>query len=118
MMGIYDQGLSYVANKFKPNIINGTGMDFSKIYGLIDSGRPVVVWTSVNLKDPYEHKSWISDKTGNTITWKRFNHAVVVIGYNDDFIVVSDPIDGKIKYFNKDRFIYCYNFMGRRALYY
>ena len=116
--GIYDQGLAYTANKFKSGIINGTGMDFSQIINLIDNGRPVIVWTSIDLADPYVANSWISDRTGETIYWKRYNHAVVVIGYNEDSIVVSDPINGQIRYFDKQKFINVYDFMGRRALYY
>lgn len=116
--GIYDQGLSVTANKFKSGIINGTGMDFNNIIDLIRSGRPVIVWTSIDLKNSYVSSSWISDKTGDIIYWKRHNHAVVVIGYNDYNIIVSDPINGQIRYFDKDKFISIYEFMGRRALYY
>ena len=116
--GIYDKGLAITANKFKPGIINGTGMEFSKIYSLIDAGRPVVVWTSIDLKDPYVSLTWTADTTGETIKWKRWNHAETGIGYNDDSIIVSDPINGKIRYFNKKKFIMVYDFMGRRALYY
>ena len=116
--GIFDNGLSIVANKFKSGIINGTGMDFSNIYSLINNRRPVIVWTSIDLKDPYVSSYWISDKTGETITWKRYNHALVIIGYDEDNIIVSDPINGQIRYFEKQKFIFVYDFMGRRALYY
>lgn len=116
--GIWNKGLSSVANKFKEGIIDGTGMDFNNIYNLIRDNRPVLVWTTVNLKNTYEKRTWISDSTGETITWKKGNHAVVVIGYNNNQIIVSDPIDGRIKYFNKQAFINIYNYMGRRALYY
>ena len=116
--GIYDQGLAITANKFKDNIINGTGMDFNEIYNLITNNRPVIVWTSIDLKNSSIYKSWISDKTGEIINWKRYNHALVVIGYNESEIVVSDPINGQIRYFDKERFIYMYNYMGRRVIYY
>ena len=116
--GIYDQGLSVVANKYKSGIINGTGMDFNDVFGLIKSGRPVIVWTSIDLSDPYISGNWISDKTGETIYWKRYNHALVVIGYNDFEVIVSDPINGQIRHFDREKFIYVYDFMGRRALYY
>ena len=116
--GIWNKGLSGVANKFKEGIIDGTDMDFNNIYNLIRENRPVLVWTTVNLKNTYETRTWISDSTGEKITWKKGNHAVVVIGYNNNQIIVSDPIDGRIKYFNKQAFINIYNYMGRRALYY
>lgn len=116
--GIWDQGLAITANKFKSGIINGTGMDFNNIIKLIKNNRPVIIWTSINLKNPYVYKSWIYQPTGEIITWKNYNHAVVVIGYTEDEIIVSDPINGKIKSFNKQKFINVYNYMGKRAIYY
>ena len=116
--GIYDKGLASVANKFKSGIINGTGMDFNKIFGLINENRPVLVWTSMDMKKPFVSTKWISEKTGKEIIWKRYNHAVLVIGYNDDSVIVSDPINGRIRYFDRNEFISIYDFMGRKALYY
>lgn len=116
--GIYDKGLVPVANKFKSGIINGTGMDFNQIFGLINENRPILVWTSMDMKKPFVSTKWISEKTGDEIVWKRYNHAVLVIGYNDDSIIVSDPINGRIRYFDRNEFISIYNFMGRKALYY
>ena len=116
--GIWNKGIANVANTFKSNIIDGTGMEFDNIYGLIRENRPVLVWTTVNLNNNYETKTWITESTGEKITWKKGNHVVVIIGYNSNSIIVSDPIDGKIKYFNKYSFINIYNYMGKRVLYY
>ena len=116
--GIWDKGLAKVAENFKPNVINGTGMDFDEILKLVYNDRPVVVWTSINLINPYIANKWIYKETGEQIVWKRFNHAVVVIGYNKDNIIISDPINGKIRYMNRTKFINVYNFMGKRAIYY
>ncbi|MBR5227227.1 MAG: C39 family peptidase [Clostridia bacterium] len=116
--GIWDKGLAITANKFKSGIINGTGMDFSEVLEIVKSNRPVIIWTSIGLKSPRIYKKWIYKETGEIITWKSYNHAVVVVGYSDGKIIVSDPIDGKIKYFDKDNFIYVYNYMGKKAIYY
>ena len=116
--GIWDKGLEITANKFKSPIINGTGMDFSSIIKLIKENRPVIVWTSINLKSPYIAATWTYKKTGEIITWRNYNHAVVVIGYTDNEIIISDPINGQIRYMNKQKFINVYNYMGKRALYY
>lgn len=110
--------MAITANKFKPDVINGTGMEFDTIIKLIKNNRPVIVWTSINLKTPYVHKTWIYKPTGEVITWKNYNHAVVVIGYTENTIIVSDPINGKIRSFDKEKFINVYNYMGKRAIYY
>ena len=116
--GIWDKGLANVANKFKPNVINGTGMDFEDILKLVYNDRPVIVWTSISLIKPYVANKWTDPKTGEQIVWKRFNHAVVVIGYNDNEIIISDPINGKIRYMNRKKFIDVYNFMDKKVIYY
>lgn len=116
--GIWDRGLLAVANGFKAGAINGTGMPFEEIVKLLYRDRPVIVWTSIDLDDPYVLLEWTYPPTGETITWKNYNHAVVVIGYTDDEIIVSDPIDGTVKAFDKAKFIEVYDFMGRRAIFY
>lgn len=116
--GIWDKGLANTANKFKPEIINGTGTDFNNIIKLVKNNRPVIVWTSINLANPYIFKTWIYKPTGEVITWKNYNHAVVVMGYTEDSVIVSDPINGKIRSFNKQKFINVYNYMGKKAIYY
>lgn len=116
--GIWDKGLQITANKFKYPINNGTGMDFKKVIRLVKNNRPVVVWTSIDLINPFIGKSWIYKLTGEIITWKNYNHAVVVIGYTENNVIISDPINGQIRSMNRQTFINVYNYMGRKALYY
>ena len=93
-------------------------MDFQEVIKLVKNNRPVIVWTSINSINPYISKSWIYKPTGETITWKNWNHAVVVIGYTENTIIISDPINGQIRNMNRQTFINIYNFMGKKALYY
>lgn len=116
--GIWDRGLRSVAESFKRDAINGTGMPFEEIVKLILRDRPVIVWTSIDLGDPYILMEWTYPPTCETIVWKNYNHAVVVIGYTDDSVIVSDPIDGSVRSFDRSRFIAVYDYMGRRAIYY
>lgn len=85
---------------------------------IVKDNRPVLVWTSTNLSKPYISKSWTYKDTGETIKWIAGEHAVVVIGYNDSQIIVSDPYTGTIRYFDKELFKSRYNYLGKRALYY
>jgi len=116
--GIWDQGLAITANKFKYPINNGTGMDFRDVIKLIKNNRPVIVWTSIDLISPHIWNSWIYKPTGERIVWKNYNHAVVVIGYTENTIIISDPINGQIRSMDRNKFIDVYNYMGRKALYY
>lgn len=116
--GVYEKPLAGVANKFKPGIKIATGTDFDEILKIVGSGKPVIVWTSMYLAAPYISKSWIYEPTGETIYWKANEHAVVVIGYTKDKVIISDPIDGKMKYQSLSIFKERYNYYGKKALYY
>ena len=72
----------------------------------------------MNLSVPYISKSWIYEPTGETIYWKANEHAVVIIGYTEDKVIISDPINGKVKYQSKTIFNERYNYYGKKALYY
>ncbi len=116
--GVYDKPIEDVANHFKPGIINGRGKKLGEILDIVKQNRPVLVWVSNNLAVPYVSQSWIYKPTGEKINWLKPLHALVIIGFNDTEVVVSDSIDGKIKYFNRKTFESRYKSYGQRALYY
>ena len=93
-------------------------MAFEEVLDLVKNNRPVLVWTSMNLALPYLSKSWIYKPTGETITWKAQEHAVVVAGYNDEFVVISDPLTGTLRYQSRSTFESRYNYYGGMAVYY
>ena len=116
--GVYEKPLAEVANKFKPGIKIATGTSFDEILKIVGSGKPVLVWTSMYLAAPYISSSWIYEPTGETIYWKANEHAVVLIGYTQDKVIISDPIGGQMKYQSLSIFRERYNYYGKKALYY
>ena len=116
--GVYNKPLADVANVYKSGINSKIGLDFNDMLNIVKDNRPVLVWTSINLVKPYISKSWTYKDTGEKIKWIAGEHAVVVIGYNDSQIIVSDPYTGTIRYFDKELFKSRYNYLGKRALYY
>ena len=116
--GVYNKPLADVANIYKNGINSKIGLEFNDMLNIVKDNRPVLVWTSTNLSKPYISKSWTYKDTGETIKWISGEHAVVVIGYNDSQIIVSDPYTGTIRYFDQELFKSRYNYLGKRALYY
>ena len=116
--GVYDDPIIEVANSFKEGIIKAQGMSLDEVLGVVKQNRPVLVWTSNNMAIPYISQSWIYKPTAETINWMKNLHALVVIGRTDTQVIVSDPINGKIRWFDKDVFESRYNAFGKRALYY
>lgn len=116
--GVYEKPIANVASQYKSGIKIATGTSFEKILEVVKTGKPVMVWTSMSLAVPYISQSWIYEPTGETIYWKANEHAVVIIGYTEDKVIISDPINGKAKYQSKIIFKERYNYYGKKALYY
>lgn len=116
--GVYNTPIAEVANTFKANIQNREGMELEEVLNLINENRPVMVWTTINNLPSRISTIWIYRPTGEKIYWKENEHAVVIIGYNEAQVIVSDPYTGRITRYNKNTFRENYNYMGKRAVYY
>lgn len=116
--GVYNKPLVEVANMYKSGINSRVGLAFDDMLNLVKSNKPVLVWVSINLNKSYVSSTWVDKDSGKTIKWLAGEHAVVVIGYDSENVIVSDPYTGSIRYFNKEVFKDRYNYFGRRALYY
>ena len=116
--GVYEKPMAEVANYFKSGVIARSGFAFSEVIRLVQGGKPVMVWTSMGLAVPYISRSWTYKPTGETISWKANEHAVVMIDATDTSVVIADPIGGKIKTYSKSVFESRYNYYGKKVLYY
>lgn len=116
--GVYNTPIAEVASTFKGNVQNREGMELEEILNLINENRPVMVWTTINNLPSRISSIWIYRPTGEKIYWKENEHAVVIIGYNDEQVIVSDPYTGRTTRYNRQTFKENYNYMGKRAVYY
>ena len=115
--GVYNKPIRDVADMFKKGAKTKTGKDFDEVLKLVDQDKPVMVWATINMIEPYISSRWI-DSNGNVVKWKANEHALVVIGYDTDNIIVSDPYTGSIRYYDRSLFISRYNYLGKRAVWY
>ena len=116
--GVYNNPIRDVANVYKEGAVVKTNFSFSGVLDLIDNNKPVVVWTSMNLAVPYISRSWIYKPTGEKINWKSNEHAVLLVGYNDYYVAIADPLTGTIRYQSRSVFEARYNYYGKRVVYY
>ena len=107
-----------VANYFKSGVKARSGFPFNEVINLVKSGKPVMIWTSMGLAVPYISSSWTYKPTGEIISWKANEHAVVMIDVTDTTVIIADPIGGKIKSYSRSLFENRYNYFGRKVLYY
>ena len=116
--GVFQKPILEVANQFKSGMIDYTGHSFQDVLALVKKGIPVQVWTSIGAEDTEVCARWTYTPTGETIEWICDLHSVVVIGYTDTSVFVSDSYTGQIEEYNRKQFERMYNLFGKRALYY
>ena len=116
--GTYDKVIEGVANEYKSGITNARGISLTDVLNIVKHNKPVIVWNSMGLSLPYISDSWIYKPTGEQINWLANEHAILVVGYADGKVIVSDSLTGTFRYFDRDVFESRYNFFGKRVLYY
>lgn len=116
--GVFENPIIDVANQFKPGIKKITGSSLDEVLEIVESGHPVQVWASSYQRTPTKCNTWIHKESGKTITWYCNFHSLVVVGYTNTKVIVSDPLTGTIVRYDRNRFEAAYNFYGRRAIYY
>jgi len=116
--GVYEKPIIGVANRFKSGIIDASGTSLGNLFNVVKQGRPVMVWVSMNMAVPYVSTSWLYKPTNEKISWMANEHALLIVGYTDSQVIVSDSLTGSYRYYNKNVFESRYNTYGKRALYY
>lgn len=100
--GCFQNTIQQTANNFlsdrNSNLIalDMSGIDLNNIYSLLDNDTPLLMWTTISMKEPSIDQS---DNYMGDYTFYRYEHCVVVYGYNlqDNVFYVMDPIDGLVE---------------------
>ena len=85
-----------------------SGREFEDLFAEIYKGNPVIMWSSINLAEPYVNSTWKIN--GETFEWKAPEHCVVLTGYDlrTGIVKVEDPLKGDqlyAAYLFKDRYV-------------
>lgn len=77
---------------------NLTGSRLEELFYEIDRGNPLIVWTTIDMAEPYDADVWNID--GERFVWPANEHCVVLSGYNrlTNKVYVSDPMTGNVSY--------------------
>ncbi|MBO5320116.1 MAG: C39 family peptidase [Ruminococcus sp.] len=69
----------------------------------IANGEPVMIWATVGMKEPWQGNSWIVPN-GEYFTFICPEHALLFIGYDEEFYYFSDPMaeDEIVSYYKYD----------------
>ena len=82
----------------------------------IDEGRPVILFATMGMRPPRESRRWLIDGSGETYVWKTPMHCLLLIGYDGEDAVFSDPLAGpRERYSFRDTDV-SYRGMGTQAV--
>mgnify|MGYP003314330379 CR=1 FL=1 len=83
-------------------VVNATGTEMSELCSrYIDHGKPVIVWATLGMVASAPGRSWILPD-GTQYTWKRHEHCLLLVGYDDVKYYFNDPYSGKTRSCNRD----------------
>lgn len=115
-LGAYHEVIANLINKYLPDRADDvSGASFEDILSIIDSGRPVMVWSTMNLSEPASTTVWY-DGSSRKVDWKAPEHAYLLVGYTDNEVCVNDPYTGKRQSYPTPLFKKRWEQMGRQAV--
>lgn len=95
--------------------VNLTGSEFSTLEWIVDQGHPIVIWGTASFQPTNQWVSW--KKEDQTIKATFQEHVVLLVGYDDQFVYINDPLTGeKARKVNKQNFIKSWEQLGRQAV--
>jgi uncharacterized protein YvpB len=115
--GIYHAALFGLLEQYIPTAMDLTGESFEALEEQISMGIPVIAWTTIYNDIPSKWVTW--DSPGGPIKTTFMEHAVLLVGYDEENVYANDPWTGKknVK-IAKSRFVPTWEAMGKQALSY
>lgn len=110
--GVYQGPIETLARRHGVDLRNLTGRSPNAVYSALLSGHPVMAWVAL-AAGPYA--SW-ETPAGRTIHINYGEHAVVLTGLEQDYVLVNDPLSGTHLSWTKAQFEEMWAGLGRRAL--
>ena len=111
--GVHAEPIASILREYGVTATAKKGMTFFEIKQQIASGNPVIAWVIGNVWNGYP-VSYTSE-SGNTTTVARYEHTVIVIGYDSYGVTV---VDGNMVYWRaKADFLNSFSVLGNMAVY-
>ncbi|KAF4324919.1 hypothetical protein G195_001740 [Phytophthora kernoviae 00238/432] len=117
--GVYHGPIKELADQYLPSkIIDMTGSSFSDVLFSIQRGAPVWVITNTTFSPLSDSRfqTWVTPTGTIQITYKE--HAVLVTGFDSNYIYFNDPLANKNRKVAISSFQASWEQMGRQAITY
>ena len=91
----------------------------------INSTRPVIIWGTTDMEEPYEYIDWVIDyaddqsklKEGDIFHWPTTEHCMVLIGYDEEQYYFADSLDATVVSYPKEACETAFKALGSQAIY-
>jgi uncharacterized protein YvpB len=110
--GVYQGPIAALARRHGVDLRNLTGKSPTAIYSALLSGHPVMAWVAL-AAGPYA--SW-ETPAGRTVHINYGEHAVVLTGLEQGYVLVNDPLSGAHLTWTEAQFEEMWAGLGHRAL--
>ncbi len=109
--------ISLINQKLPGRAVNLTNLPFDRLLEHVSAGYPVVVWTTGDYRLPDRWEGWYH---GNQYIKTPLDlHAVVLVGYDTNFVYLNDPLSGRKQVrVGKEQFISSWKALQSRAVSY
>ncbi|ASJ54541.1 peptidase C39 [Brevibacillus formosus] len=90
---VYNKPLEELLRRYMgERTVNLTGGSYQALFDSVAAGHPVVIWTTGDFRLPTEWESWYKD--GKKVVAPFDEHAVLLVGYDEKYAYVNDPLTG------------------------
>ncbi|WP_396128459.1 C39 family peptidase [Exiguobacterium mexicanum] len=92
--GIYPKGMINFSSKYRP-VKDLSGQGLASIERELSLGNPVIVWASVDFKQPYGHFNWYTASNQKFTGFVNY-HVMLATGYDKNNLYINDPYRGRL----------------------
>ncbi|MDB4868437.1 MAG: peptidase C39-like family protein [Cohnella sp.] len=116
---VYHKPLFHLLEQHIKSAVDLTGSSLSTLEHKLSNGYPIVVWSTANYSAPKDNQ-WVTWKSPTgTIKATFIEHCLLLVGYDQDYVFVNDPLTGKEQVkIKKSTFISGWNALGKQAISY
>lgn len=104
--------LTSVDSKLRAKDLTGTSLD--DLLSYISQDTPVIVWATIGMVQGQKKEDWYNDR-GDKVTSYRNLHCMVLKGYDEGSVYLSDPL-GTLTKVNKSVFESRYDYIGKQSI--
>lgn len=82
----------------------------------IDNDKPLLIWATMNMRESTAGDSWYFED-GTAFTWIAGEHCFVLVGYDDTYYFLNDPMSGSTVSYKKELADKRFAELGSQAVY-